>query len=128
MAKLDHSAVDLPKLPVKYTDFHDGDDWTDAAREFGWTVPLLWGAHGNDLGRWPLTMIGLYSNEEAWVWALVIYEEGDMEVSAFDTKEERDRAVTDRAVFWWRNGDSDAPPDLPDTGYLEHHHGRFPGV
>lgn len=127
MAKLDVDAVDLPKLPVKYTDFYDGDDWTDAVRESGWTVPMLWGA-GYELGQWPLTMIGLYANEKARVWALVTYEEGDMEVSAFDNEEERDRVVTAKAVFWWRNGDAVAPADLPDTGYLEHHHGQFPGL
>jgi hypothetical protein len=127
MAKLDVDTVDLPKLPVQYEDFYDGDEWRNAMHESGWDVPGLWGRYGWDLGRWPLTAVALLDRPQAKVWAYATYTEGDVEVHAFDSEHERDRAVTEEAVFWWRNGDADGPDDLPDSGYLEHHHGRFPG-
>lgn len=127
MAKLDVDAVDLPKLPVQHEDFQDGDEWREAMEEAGWDVPGLWGRYGWHLGRWPLTAAALLDRPEAEVWAYATYTEGDVEVYAFDSEHERDEAVTEEAVFWWRNGDADGPDDLPDTGYLEHHFGRFPG-
>ncbi|MCS7484675.1 hypothetical protein ACFFQW_45080 [Umezawaea endophytica] len=127
MAKLDRSAVDLPPLPVQYEDFYDGHEWRGEMQQRGWSVPGLWGRDGWNLGTWPLTAVALFAAPTAKVWAYVTYVEGDVDVHAFDSEDERDRAVTEEVVFWWRNGDAVGPEDLPETGYLEHHHGPFPG-
>ncbi|MCP2092680.1 hypothetical protein LV78_000620 [Actinosynnema pretiosum] len=119
---------DLPRVPVPNEETFDGYEWREMAQEFGWVVPGLWGREGWDLGAWPLIVVGLHDDPKVKVWAYVVYIEGDIFVHTFDDEDERDRAVTAEAVFWWRNGDADGPMDLPEQGdYLEHHHGPFRG-
>lgn len=127
MARIEIDHEDLPRVPELYVDCFDGHEWREMAEEFGWSVPGLWGREGWQLGVWPLITVGLHDDPKVRVWAYVTYVEGDTDVHVFDDEDERDRAVTEEAVFWWRNGDADGPDDLPETGYLEHHHGPFLG-
>ncbi|GAB3873838.1 hypothetical protein ACFQ1S_03730 [Kibdelosporangium lantanae] len=113
----------LPSVPVPYADSYDGHEWRDKAEQFGWDVPGLWGRDGWDLGSWPLVVMALYDSEKTDTWALMTYVEGDMVVKVFTTREARDLAVTEVAVGWWRFGTADGPDDLPETGWLPHHHG-----
>lgn len=128
MAEIDLTTVTLPEVPQGFVDERDGSEWYERAERFGWLVPGRWGSLGWDLGCWPYTFVGLFDDETAGVWALVLYEEGDITTRAFDTEKERDQAVTTFAVNAWRQNPDmpdGQPDDLPATGWLPQHEQRY---
>jgi hypothetical protein len=127
--------VQLPNVPVPYigTFPSAGDEWLTEALDFGWYAPTAWGEGAWPLGDWPSTAVVLYDGDEDNTWALVSYVEKVMALKIFaawdrgvlSARERRDEAVTEIVVSWWRAGLVPGPDDLPEKGWLPHHHGPY---
>jgi hypothetical protein len=115
------SPYDLPRLPDSVWD--TGYDWIGALSH-GWYVVPAWGRSGWDLGSWPLVIVAHY--DRANCYGLAVYVEGDLDVSAYPTRQARDEATDRRAAEWWRYF-GDGPDDLPDSDddLQPHHRGPF---
>jgi hypothetical protein len=126
VAEIELQPGHLPRMPVQYEDFYDGDDWMEAMHKRGWVTPGIWGELGWPLGTWPLMIVAIRVEPEHNLWAIATYIEGDVEVHAYDDRKELLHAVTAVAVDWWRKGFvEDGPDDLPEQGWLPHH-GKLP--
>ena len=111
----------LPPLPAH--DLGDGGDWMDELSG-GWQPVAAWGRSGWDLLEWPHAAVAHFDGDG--LHGLATYQEGDVEVISFTSREERD-AHTDRlaAAYWRANGRG--PRDLPagDEELAPHHRGPF---
>ncbi len=116
------SPEDLPPLPVSL--WYDGYDWLGALRH-GWYDVSSWGRDGWDLGSWPLVIVAHYDGEDRY--GLAVYVEGDVEVTAYPNREERNGATDRVAAFYWRRRRGQRPDDLPAEGdeLLPHHRGPY---
>lgn len=111
------SRHDLPALPN--LTWNSGYEWIGALCG-GWYVVPTWGRSGWDLGAWPLVIIAHYDSPGCY--GLGVHVEGDLEVTAYPTREDRDQATDRQAAFHWRQF-GHGPRDLPDTdNELGHHH------
>ena len=81
----------------RYAD--DGYAFMAAAEAKGWKTLASWGADGWDLGEWPYLV---YARRDGEVFELASYCEGDTRVETYATKEERDAAIDEAALFTWR--------------------------
>jgi hypothetical protein len=112
---------EVPPLPERGGG--DGYDWLDRL-DGGWHAIAGWGRDGWDLGDWPLVVVAHFNGR--CLFAVGVYIEGDVEVQAFTTREERDVATDEIATIWWRrqeNGPEDLPPE--GGGLLPHHRGHY---
>jgi len=75
----------------------DGYDAMDLAMRHGWHPIPAWGDEGHDLGSWPLVIV-LVRNRDAF--EIAEYCEGDITQWAFDTPEERHRAIDQLDRDW----------------------------
>jgi hypothetical protein len=117
------SRDDLPALP--YTLWNSGYDWIGALAG-GWYAVPSWGRSGWDLGAWPLVIIAHYDHPASGCYGLAVYVEGDLDVTAYPTREARDQATNPHAAYWWRvhrNGPNDLP--VTDADLQPHHTGPF---
>jgi hypothetical protein len=114
------SPADLPPVPDSL--WHEGYYWLRALRH-GWYDVSSWGRDGWDLGCWPLAVVLHYDGEDRY--GLAVYVEGDVEVTAYRSREDRDGATDRVAAFYWRRR-GHGPDDLPAEGdeLLPHHRGR----
>lgn len=95
----------LPPLPEQ--DPGDtGWDWMEKLSN-GWHVVPLWASEGYDLGRWPLVVFAHYDEGP---FGLATRVEGDIEVKEFPTQEERDRATSELAVWYWNHYETPGAP------------------
>ncbi len=117
------SRHDLPALPN--LTWNSGYEWIGALCG-GWYVVPTWGRSGWDLGAWPLVIIAHYDNPARPCFGLAVYVEGDLDVTAYPTRQARDEATDRHAAAWWRQL-KDGPGDLPssDNDLQPHHRGPF---
>jgi hypothetical protein len=107
----------LPHLPD--TLCNSGYDWL-AVLAGGWYVVPSWSRDGWDLGSWPLVIIAHY--DRTGCYGLAVYVEGDLDVTAYPTRAERDRTTDQQAAFHWRQFEH-GPSDLSDIDDdLQPHH------
>jgi hypothetical protein len=109
----------LPPVPVRdYEKVYDGWEWMDAiaAARNGWYVVSQWGAEGWNLGAWPLVIFAHYDNLHGkGVWGKCVYVEGDLEITAYNSEADRDRATSENAVWYWvHHEEKDAPQTIKD--------------
>lgn len=111
----------LPALPDSPLD--TGYDWIGALSG-GWHEVPAWGRGGWDLGSWPLVVVAHYDSPDGY--GMAVYIEGDVEVTAYPTRAERDQATDRHAACWWRYFE-DGPDDLPDSDdqLAPHHRGPY---
>jgi hypothetical protein len=111
----------LPELPASV--WNTGYDWIGALRG-GWYEVSSWGRDGWDLGSWPLVIIAHYDRPGSF--GLAVYVEGDLEVTAYPNREDRDQATDRQAAFHWRQY-GHGPRDLPGTDdeLGPHHRGPY---
>ncbi|MER5698898.1 hypothetical protein ACWDBO_44910 [Streptomyces mirabilis] len=105
----------LPPLPSDDWGVPDGYEWISQLSATGWYAVGLWGADGWDLGSWPYQIVAHCDLPALGVFGLVTYTEGDLDVSAFSSREERDAETNQVAVSWWisnENGPSGLTPDM----------------
>ncbi len=115
------TAQDLPALPDNV--WYSGYDWIGALRS-GWDAVSSWGRSGWDLGCWPLVIVAHY--DRPGCYGLCLYVEGDLDISAYPTREARDQATDRLAAYYWRYYQH-GPTDLPasDGDLQPHHRGPF---
>jgi len=75
----------LPPLPQ---DGSRGYDWIEDLQ--GWHALPYWGSKGWELGNWPY-VIAAVCRASAPIWGLATYIEGDTELWAFESREDRER-------------------------------------
>lgn len=109
--------ISEPNLP---TDDRSGDgyDYIETAEKAGWTVVNVWGEDGWDFGAWPY-IIGFVrvadNGAGARRFGFGLYVEGDLKTDYYDSLAACTEAI-DREAFWfWKNGQSDGPKDLPEN-------------
>ena len=117
------STANLPKLPRSIWDH--GYDWIGALSG-GWYVVPSWGSRGWDLGRWPLVIVAHYDSDGDGLYGLAVYIEGDIDETAYRTREERDQATDLQAAASWREFEH-GPRNLPasDDQLQRHHRGPY---
>ncbi len=113
------SPIDLPPLPREGVD--DGSDWLDGLSH-GWYMVPAWGRDGWDLMEWPHAAAAHFDGDGRF--GLATYEEGDVEVRSFATREERDARTDDLAASYWQTNGR-GPRDLTDGELAPHHRGPF---
>jgi hypothetical protein len=106
----------------------DGDSWMERLAGTGWYPVSTWGREGWVLGRWPQVIVTAYDplRSEPWVYGMAVYVEGDVDITSYATREERDNAIDLIAAFYWRQywtGPDDLPGD--DAKLKAHHRGPF---
>jgi hypothetical protein len=113
---------DLPALPDNV--WYSGDDWIGVLRRCGWDAVSSWGRDGWDLGSWPQVIVA--HHDHPGCYGLCLYVEGDLDVSAYPTREARDEATDRLAAYYWRYYQH-GPEDLPasDDDLQPHHRGPF---
>ncbi|AZM51835.1 hypothetical protein DMA15_03895 [Streptomyces sp. WAC 01529] len=93
----------LPELPEE-------DDWGCTPEGYGWIGELFgsgwhaisaWGSEGWDLGSWPYQIIAHCNLPGVPLYGLATYTEGDIDVQAFGSREERDAATNEIALCLW---------------------------
>lgn len=98
----------LPDLPIA----DDGYEYINALTE-GWYPVGLWSTEGFNLGQWPLVVFAHYDSDN--LYGLAVRIEGDFEIQEFATREERDKATSEKAVWYWRHYEVEtAPQDMSD--------------
>lgn len=80
----------------------DGYDFIGAGASNGWHAVAGWGRDGWDLGSWPYVVVLFRGDLER-----AIYVEGDITVETFATREDRETATDETALFYWRADDAD---------------------
>ena len=95
----------LPELPG-WTG--EGYEWMQQLAH-GWYSVSAWGEQGWDLGDWPLVIVAHYDSPD--LYGQAVYVEGDLEITAYPSREERDRAASSTAVKLWRW--NERGPSLP---------------
>src|SRR5258708_32262650 len=70
-----------------------------------------WGRDGWDLMEWPHAAAAHFDGDGRF--GLATYEEGDVEVRSFATREERDARTDDLAASYWQTN-ARGPRALPD--------------
>ena len=80
---------------------YDGYDRQSLARAHGWYAVASWGAHGWDLGDWPLVVF--YFCEKDGAFLVTENVEGDATTWAFGSEEERNAAVDALAFLHWKH-------------------------
>lgn len=123
------AVVDQPRnknIPKLETDAKcDGQGWLQRLPA-GWQAVLGWGVHGWDLAEWPFNIIVVYDNPAANIYALGIYDLGNITVMQLPSHKSLHEAIDDIAEWNWRNGAALGPEDLPKTkGLLPEHRGPF---
>ena len=114
----------MPALPHDRGD--DGWDWMAAAVAQGWYVLPSWGAHGWDMGAWPLVVVvfAKVRHEGRTVWGLATRVEGDVWSEAYPDRESFCAAADQIAHLYWRLGQADGPEPFHWTGpYPEAYYG-----
>lgn len=122
---------DLPSLPPR--GWGDGYDWMESLPR-RWKAVAGWGKEGWDLGSWPYvivcTCVELLDYNDPRrplmdrVYGVATYCEGDIEVAAYASHEERIRALDNIAAFYWRLAGE--MPGVPPIGPLaEEYTGPF---
>ncbi len=106
----------LPRLPEnEWGPIDDGYDWTERLPETGWYAVGAWGKQGWPLGSWPYQIVAHFDLDRLALFGLVAFVEGDVDVEAFASREERDAATNEIAVHWWisnENGPDGLTPDM----------------
>jgi hypothetical protein len=109
-------------------EYDGGHGWMDRLTGTGWYPVPDWGNSGWNLGRWPYVVIAAYDPppDHPQVYGLATYVEGDIDVTSFPTRAERDAATDRIAAFYWRNYDT-GPDDLAanDADLAPQHRGPF---
>jgi hypothetical protein len=101
----------LVHLPER---FHpgDGNEWLrDLAPD--WDSVTVWGTRGWDLGSPPNVVVAHYDSLFGIAFGLATFTVGDVHVEAYGTRESRDAATDELALYLWHrleNGPKDAPP------------------
>lgn len=97
----------------------DGYDRMGFAQNAGWTPIAAWGRDGWDLGSWPLVCVYFRTRAAAPcaahapdtaggcticiqpVFERAVDVEGDVTVEQYETRDERDQATDETALFYW---------------------------
>jgi len=88
----------------------DGYDFIETNRKLGWKPIPAWGRDGWDMGRWPALIV--MTNDDFTHPRMLVYIEGDVDVTEFDSATDRDAALNEVAERFWRAGESDGPKDI----------------
>ncbi|MBX3094410.1 MAG: hypothetical protein KF680_07740 [Cryobacterium sp.] len=88
----------------------DGFEFMDANRALGWRQVPSWGRDGYDMGRWPGIVV--MTNDDYARPRALVYFEGDVQATEFNTVTERDNYLDHVAETFWRSGEADGPRDL----------------
>jgi len=106
----------LPELPG-YAG--EGYEWMSELGN-GWHAVSGWGEDGWDLGSWPYVIICHYDgdSEEGEPFGLAVYVESDTTIQEFSTKEERDQATDETAIFYWKYEEVFGAPRFMSDGRL----------
>lgn len=94
----------------------DGYDYISTAEAAGWTVINVWGEEGYDFGAWPY-VIGFARSAgrgEERRYGFGLYVEGDLKTDYYSSLEAVLEAISREAHWFWINGQSDGPADLPE--------------
>ncbi len=75
-----------------------GYDFIEAAATEGWKAVSSWGLDGWDLGDWPYVVYAFRGDTER-----ATYCEGDITLETFASREARERATDEAALFYWRD-------------------------
>ncbi|MFF3617303.1 hypothetical protein [Streptomyces sp. NPDC002580] len=105
----------LPELPGDEWGVPDGYEWIARLAGSGWYAVGLWGTEGWNLGRWPYQIVAHIDRPALEVYGLATYTEGDVTVTVFGSREERDAETNEVAVAWWitnENGPEGLTPDM----------------
>jgi hypothetical protein len=104
----------LPPLPPT---LGYGYDWMERLSG-GWYVVSIWGSDGWNAGDWPLVILVHYDNDDAATYGMAVYTEGDLDIKEFKTRQERDQATNEWAVWWWNFSETEGAPKKLSDGRL----------
>ncbi len=90
LAKTQHSRV----FAGRYID--DGYDFIGVGETEGWHAVSAWGLDGWDLLDWPYYVVLFRSDTER-----AIYCEGDIDLETFASREAREEATNELALWYW---------------------------
>ena len=69
-----------------------------------------------DAGSWPLVILAHYDGNDEFPYGMAVYTEGDIDLKEFKSREERNRATDEWAVWWWTFNETEgAPTELSDN-------------
>lgn len=106
----------LPTLPTRDA-AQDGHEWIALLEHTPWAPVPQWGRDGWLCGRWPYVVVAVCAvplHAEAQAYGLAVYVEGDLEVRAYESREDLVAAVDDTAAFYWRlEQAAEVPPAGP---------------
>lgn len=83
----------------------EGYDLIGIGDRNGWRAMAGWGEDGWDLGNWPYVVVLFRDrsvSETEVAFERATYVEGDITIDTYDSREERERATDETAVFYWR--------------------------
>ena len=108
--------ISRPNLPTM-EDGYDGYDYMGFAERRGWSAMGNWGEKGYDLGSWPYVIMFVRTarDERGALYGFGQYCEGDLTTDWYRTKGACNEAITRKAFWYWKAGQSDGPENLPDT-------------
>lgn len=102
-----------PFLPIPGPE--GGYEWLERLYGGWYSVPA-WGKDGWDLGAWPLVIVVHWDSPDDDLFAEAVYVESDIAIRTFATREERDKATDETAVYYWKYfGVFGAPRYLTDS-------------
>jgi hypothetical protein len=126
----------LPEVPLR--GYGDGYDWMDELGGTRWRVLPNWGRDGWDMGAWPYVIVGTCAvvvpkderpPGQTRAYGVLVYVEGDREVTAHATAQDRQVRLDEIAAFYWALSQSDGPDfyDPPGTPWEVRKLGRVHG-
>lgn len=112
------------ELQTHHTDAHgrdynvscDGYEDMEAGEKTGWHSRASWGADGWDLGNWPYVVLQTCRRDGKYLVQQIV--EGDHDLYAFDTIDDRDAAL-DYLFLWYAAGKDWAPLTYEERELLD---------
>ena len=109
--------VEAPQLPADDRT-GTGYDWMETLTNTPWKVLPSWGSEGWDAGAWPYVIFATARHDDWYrsrLFGYGLYIEGDIETHWFRSQVARQEAITEAVFGFWKLGQSDGPPDLPEA-------------
>lgn len=108
-------AISEKNLPS--AEWCEGYDYIDRAARAGWSAMGNWGEEGYDLGAWPYVIMftRVVRDGGRYLYGFGHYVEGDLSADYYRSKEACNEAISRQAYWYWKNGQSDGPKNLPAT-------------
>jgi hypothetical protein len=102
----------------------NGYGFIELVAEDEWEPIAAWGVEGWDLGVWPLVVVVAKvivpepGDEQRWPaqYGAAVYIEGDVECLVTDDWAAWEDWIAAKALWFWRHGGVDGPPDLAPEG------------